>query len=130
VCQTGELSHDQVIWKLYLAAEYRGRSLGADLLRHAVASLPEKVDHVDVEHFAGNTAAARFYQRQGFTAMRTDPAPSGSHPAARSFGVGFSCHNAPSCLDPRSHADVRANGQRPWRTSRRIRTMAHMHGMP
>ena len=26
------------------------------------------------------------------------------------------------------HADVRARGQRPWRTCRRIRTMAHVHG--
>jgi ribosomal protein S18 acetylase RimI-like enzyme len=77
VCQTGELSEDQVIWKLYLAAEYRGRSLGAELLCHAVASLPEGVDHVDVEHFAGNAGAARFYEREGFTVIRTDPAPSG-----------------------------------------------------
>ncbi len=77
VCQTGELANEQVIWKLYLAAEYRGRSLGGALLRHAVASLPEGVDHVDVEHFAGNNGAARFYQREGFTVIRTEPAPSG-----------------------------------------------------
>jgi ribosomal protein S18 acetylase RimI-like enzyme len=84
VCQTGELSDDQVIWKLYLAPEYRGRSLGAELLRHAVASLPEGVDHVDVEHFAGNATAARFYQRQGFTVIRADPAPSGE-PSSRAI---------------------------------------------
>src|SRR5689334_14928236 len=33
VCQTGELGGEQVIWKLYLAPEYRGRSLGVQLLR-------------------------------------------------------------------------------------------------
>src|SRR3954467_15280552 len=77
VCQTGELAHDQVVWKLYLAAEYRGRSLGVELLRHAVASLPDGVDHVDVEHFAGNAGAAKFYEREGFTVIRTDPARSG-----------------------------------------------------
>jgi ribosomal protein S18 acetylase RimI-like enzyme len=77
VCQSGELADDQVIWKLYLAAEYRGRSLGVELLRHAVASLPAGVDHVDVEHFVGNARAAKFYEREGFTVIRSDPAPSG-----------------------------------------------------
>src|SRR4051812_35665591 len=37
VCETGELSDGPVIWKLYLATEHRGRSLGARLLDHAVA---------------------------------------------------------------------------------------------
>ena len=37
VCQTGELSEEQVIWKLYLAAAYRGRSIGVELLRHAIS---------------------------------------------------------------------------------------------
>ncbi len=82
VCQTGELAHDQVIWKLYLAPEYRGRSLGVELLRHAVALLPDGVDHVDVEHFAGNVGAAKFYDREGFAVIRTDPAPSGESPNA------------------------------------------------
>ncbi len=45
VCQTGELSCEQVIWKLYLAAEYRGRSRGVQLLRHAISSLPDGTDH-------------------------------------------------------------------------------------
>lgn len=75
VCQTGELDGDQVIWKLYLAPDHRGRSLGVELLRHAIRSLPEHTDHVHVEHFAGNTGAARFYEREGFQVIRTVPAP-------------------------------------------------------
>jgi len=82
VCQTGELDGEQVIWKLYLAPEYRGRSFGVALLRQAISSLPRDADRVVVEHFAGNTSAARFYEREGFRVIRTDPAPSGQSPAA------------------------------------------------
>jgi ribosomal protein S18 acetylase RimI-like enzyme len=81
VCQTGEMDGDQVIWKLYLAPEYRGRSLGVDLLRQAIASLPRHADHVDVEHFAGNTSAATFYEREGFKVIRTDPPSPDQSPA-------------------------------------------------
>lgn len=80
VCQTGELAGEQVIWKMYLAAEYRGRSLGVKLLRQAIASLPQGVRRVDVEHLAGNTRAAKFYEREGFKVIRTDPAPTGESP--------------------------------------------------
>jgi ribosomal protein S18 acetylase RimI-like enzyme len=74
VCETGELNGEQVIWKLYVAPEFRNRSLGAELLRRVIGSLPVDVDHVLVEHVAGNTAAARFYEREGFTVVRVDPA--------------------------------------------------------
>ncbi len=77
VCQTGELAGEQVIWKMYLAPEYRGRALGVELLRQAIASLPQGVRSLDVEHFAGNTRAAKFYEREGFTVIRTDPPPVG-----------------------------------------------------
>ena len=80
VCQTGELAGEQVIWKMYLAPEHRGRSLGVELLRQAIASLPPGAGHVHVEHFAGNTRAAKFYEREGFTVIRTDPAPTGESP--------------------------------------------------
>ncbi len=76
VCQTGETDGKQVIWKLYIAPEYRGRSLGVELLRHAISALPEHADRVEVEHFAGNTRAAKFYEREGFEVIRTDPATS------------------------------------------------------
>lgn len=82
VCQTGEMDGEQVIWKLYLAAQYRGRSLGVDLLRQAISSLPKHADRVDLEHFAGNTSAATFYEREGFDVIRTDPPPSDQPPAA------------------------------------------------
>ena len=77
VCQTGELAGEQVIWKMYLAAGYRGRSHGVQLLHHAISALPDGTDHVNVEHFAGNTGAARFYEREGFRVIRTDAPPSG-----------------------------------------------------
>ncbi len=80
VCQTGELAGEQVIWKMYLAPAYRGRSLGVELLRQAIASLPPGVGHVDVEHFAGNTRAAKFYEREGFKVLRTDAAVTGELP--------------------------------------------------
>lgn len=78
VCETGELAGEQVIWKLYLEHDYRGRSLGPELLRHAIAALPEGSDQVFVEHVAGNTRAAAFYEREGFGIVKIEPATSGS----------------------------------------------------
>ena len=82
VVQTGVLGEDHVVWKLYLAPAFRGRSLGADLLRHAVAPLRGVTDHVLVEHFAGNTRAARFYEREGWTVVRTEASRGGDPNAA------------------------------------------------
>ena len=82
VCQTGEMDGEQVIWKLYITPEHRGRSLGVALLRQAISLLPGHAEAVDVEHFAGNTSAARFYEREGFEVIRTDPAPSDQSPDA------------------------------------------------
>jgi len=77
VCQTGEMNGEQVIWKLYLAPDYRGQSIGMELLHLAISALPRPADRVVVEHFAGNTSAAKFYEREGFEVLRTDPPPSG-----------------------------------------------------
>lgn len=79
---SGETDSEQATWKLYLAPANRGRSVGVELLRHAIASLPEHAARVDVEHFAGNTSAARFYEREGFEVFRTDPAPSDQPPGS------------------------------------------------
>lgn len=81
VAETGELAGEQVLWKLYLAPELRGRSVGVELLRHAIAALPAGTDHVLVEHFAGNARAGSFYEREGFRVVKTDSAGSGD-PAA------------------------------------------------
>ncbi|MCB0896272.1 MAG: GNAT family N-acetyltransferase [Nocardioides sp.] len=73
VSETGELAGRQVIWKLYLAPDHRGRSLGPELLRHAIAGLPVDCDQVFVEHVAGNTRAAAFYEREGFEIVKIEP---------------------------------------------------------
>lgn len=82
VCETGEFAGEQVIWKLYLAPDFRGYSLGAQLLYDAIDALPAGAGHVLVEHFAGNDRAGHFYQRQGFDLARTEEAPTGDPKAA------------------------------------------------
>lgn len=82
VSETGDMASEQVIWKLYLASDFRGRSLGVELLRHALAALPSETDHVLVEHFAGNARAGAFYDREGFTVVNTEPANCGDPNAA------------------------------------------------
>ena len=77
VAETGELGQEHVVWKLYLAPEFRGRALGTALLRHAIGPLRAKTDHVLVEHFAENKRAARFYEREGWLVVRTEAAMSG-----------------------------------------------------
>lgn len=81
VCETGEYDGEQVIWKLYLAREARGRSLGVTLMNEAIDALPGSPDHVLVEHLAGNTRAAAFYEREGFTVLRVEPDSGGDRVA-------------------------------------------------
>jgi ribosomal protein S18 acetylase RimI-like enzyme len=82
VVQTGVLGEDHVVWKLYLAPEFRGRSIGANLLQHAIAPLRKVTADVLVEHFAGNTQAAKFYEREGWTVVSTQTSRSGDPNAA------------------------------------------------
>ena len=82
VVETGVMGEDHVVWKLYVAPAFRGRSVGARLLDRAVAPLREATDHVLIEHFAGNTDAARFYERQGWRVVRIDASTEGDPRAA------------------------------------------------
>lgn len=82
VCETGEFDDEQVIWKLYVDPHVRSRGIGVALLNQAIAMLPTDTDHVLVEHFAGNTRAAAFYQREGFRVVRLVPSASGDPAAA------------------------------------------------
>jgi len=82
VVQTGVLGEDHVVWKLYLAPEFRGQCIGADLLQDAIEPLRKVTDHVLVEHFAGNTKAAKFYEREGWTVVSIEPSRSGDPNAA------------------------------------------------
>lgn len=80
--QTGEFQGEQVIWKLYLAPRFRGHALGPQLIRAAVETLPAGTGHVLLEHFAGNTRAGDFYEREGFRVIREEPSPNGDPAAA------------------------------------------------
>jgi GNAT superfamily N-acetyltransferase len=66
-----------VIYKLYVAPGHRGHGLGPRLIDALVAQLPAGTDRVHIEHFAANTRAAAFYDREGFTVDRVDPSPTG-----------------------------------------------------
>lgn len=79
VAETGELAGVQVIWKLYLMPDFRGRSLGVELLHRAIGGLPAGTDHVLVEHVAGNVRAGKFYEREGFAVVKTEPPRSGNN---------------------------------------------------
>lgn len=82
VVETGRMGDDFVVWKLYLAPDYRGRSLGRELLGRAVAPLRKETGHVLVEHFAGNVRAGKFYEREGWAVVRTETSSSGDPAAA------------------------------------------------
>ncbi|PWJ51131.1 Acetyltransferase (GNAT) family protein [Quadrisphaera granulorum] len=77
VAELGRWEGAPVVWKLYVHPDHRGAGLGPRLL----AAVEELVDDDDerllLEHFAGNVRAAAFYEREGFTVDRVEPAPSG-----------------------------------------------------
>ena len=39
--------------------------------------MPDDADRLYVEHFVANERASRFYEREGFTVVRTEPSPTG-----------------------------------------------------
>jgi ribosomal protein S18 acetylase RimI-like enzyme len=62
-----------VIWKLYVAPEAQGRGVGRALVeRHLARAAADGDREVWLEHYEGNTAAAAFYERLGFTARRVE----------------------------------------------------------
>ena len=81
--ETGELAGRQVIWKLYLAPDHRGRSLGPELLRHAIAGFPWTATRSSLSTSLANTRAAAFYEREGFEIVKIEPrtadTPEGIH---------------------------------------------------
>jgi len=77
VGQRGRYAGRDVIYKLYLAPEARGRGLGRRLIDALIAQLPGDADRIDVEHFAANERAGAFYEREGFVVERVEPSPSG-----------------------------------------------------
>ena len=75
VVQWGPFDGEQVIWKLYLRPAHRGSGLGTRLLDATIARLPADAGRLLIEHFAGNTGAARFYEREGFRVQRVELHP-------------------------------------------------------
>lgn len=77
VGEVGSLDGEPVVYKLYVAASRRGEGIGARLLEAMIATLPDGVARVLLEHVAANHRAAAFYERQGFVLDRievVDPA--------------------------------------------------------
>ncbi len=75
VGQRGRSGAEQVIYKLYVHPEHRGRGLGPQLLAALIRQLPPDVDRVYIEHFAANERAGAFYEREGFTVERIESSP-------------------------------------------------------
>jgi len=75
VAERGELGGSQVVWKLYLHPEHRGKGLGPALLRHLIDQLPADARSLEVEHLEVNRRAGEFYEREGFRYVRTEPDP-------------------------------------------------------
>lgn len=77
VAQRGRHGNDHVVYKLYVHPEHRGRGIGPRLLDAIAARLPAGVDRLYIEHFAANTRASAFYEREGYVVDRIEPSPSG-----------------------------------------------------
>lgn len=72
LAQVGERNDEPVLWKLYVAADYRGAGIGRDLIDVVIAALPFNTPRLWTEHIAANTEAERFYIREGFVCTGVD----------------------------------------------------------
>ncbi|MEV6875734.1 GNAT family N-acetyltransferase [Amycolatopsis sp. NPDC051128] len=77
VGQRGRNGADHVVYKLYVHPRHRGGGLGSRLLGALAAQLPADADRLYIEHFAANARAGVFYEREGFTVVKTEPSPTG-----------------------------------------------------
>lgn len=66
-----------VIYKLYVHPDHRGGGVDPRLIDALTAQLPPGTDRVHIEHFAANTRAGAFYDREGFGVDRVEPSPTG-----------------------------------------------------
>ena len=72
VAEFGELDDDAVLWKLYVAEQYRGTGLGGRLIDLTERHQPPDVTTLTLEHAAENVAAAGAYTALGFEVDRTE----------------------------------------------------------
>ena len=77
VGQRGRRGAEHVIYKLYVHPHHRGRGIGPRLLVALIEQLPPDADRLYIEHFAANTRAGAFYEREGFTVERIEQSPTG-----------------------------------------------------
>ena len=101
VGQRGREGADHVVYKLYIRPDYRGRGLGPQLIDALIRQLPDDADRLYVEHFVANERASRFYEREGFTVVRTEPSPTGGPGNGRCVAPapsGAACAAVPASL--------------------------------
>lgn len=77
VAQIGPSGDDVAIYKLYVHPDARGAGVGPLLIDALLRQLPRGTSRLLVEHFAANTRAGEFYEREGFRAAEVRPHPSG-----------------------------------------------------
>lgn len=72
VVQRGRHGADHVLYKLYVDPRRRGLGLGPCLIEAVIRRLPPDARRLSVEHFASNTRAGAFYEREGFVVERVE----------------------------------------------------------
>lgn len=73
LAHVGHLDGTPALWKLHIHPSRRSAGIGAALVDHVVAALPDGTTELLVEHIAANVDAARFYRRHGFARTHVEP---------------------------------------------------------